>query len=215
MLQLFDEDLASPLMIVTRDASIDLHQIISHQPHTPQEIQQIYRRLQAICQINATIGNTTDFPTMMAILLDCLLEIYPQAERAFVLLSTPEHAELVPFATKARHKTSIQSDEPLLSHTIVNTVKSQKCALLSHDVLEDPRFNTKDSIIAHGIRSLMCAPILIDSEFFGVIQLDSRSSMTAFNSDDLEILTAIVAQLRLAITQARLVTELKCEIEQR
>jgi PAS domain S-box-containing protein len=215
MLQLFDEDLASPIMIVTRDASIDLHQIISHQPHTPQAIQQINRRLQAICQINATLGNTTDFPAMMAILLDCLLEIYPKAERAFVLLSTPEHSELVPFATKERHQTSLQSDEPLLSHTIVNTVRTQKCALLSHDVLEDPRFNTKDSIIAHGIRSLMCTPILIDDEFFGVIQLDSRSGMTAFNSDDLEILTAIAAQLRLAIQQVRLVTELKCEIEQR
>jgi pSer/pThr/pTyr-binding forkhead associated (FHA) protein len=106
VLQLFDEDVASPMMIVTRDASIDLHQIITHQPHTPQEVQQINRRLQAICQINATLGTTTDFSAMMAVLLDCLLEIYPKSERAFVLLSTPEHSDLVPFAAKTRHKTT-------------------------------------------------------------------------------------------------------------
>jgi PAS domain S-box-containing protein len=61
----------------------------------------------------------------------------------------------------------------------------------------------------------MCAPILIDDEFFGVIQLDSCSSMMAFTSDDLEIIAAIVAQLSLVIKQIRLVTELKGEIEQR
>jgi hypothetical protein len=89
MLQLTDEALACPLTIITRDASLDLHQIITHQPHTPQEIQQIYRRLQAICQINATLGTTTDFPAMTAILLDCLLEIYPKAERVLSFYPIP------------------------------------------------------------------------------------------------------------------------------
>ncbi len=213
--QLFEEGLASPIIIDKRDASIDLLQMISHQPHTSQEIRQIYRRLQAICQINATIGTSTDFHTMMTIFLDCLLEIYPKAERVFVLLSTPEHSELVPFAAQTRHQTSIQSEEPALSRTIVDTVKAQKCALLSHDVLEDPRFNTQESIITHGIRSLMCAPILVDDEFFGVVQLDSHSGMKAFTGDDLEVLTAIIAQVALAIKQVQLVIELKHEVAQR
>jgi GAF domain-containing protein len=171
--------------------------------------------LQAICQINATLGNTTDFPAMMTILLDCLLEIYPKAERAFILLSTPGQADLIPFATKTRHTTSIDPDDPALSQTIINMVRTQKCAILSHDTHEDPRFNTQESVIVHGIRSLICAPILVDDEFFGVIQLDSCKSMMAFSSDDLEILTAIVAQVELTIKQARLVVNLESEIVQR
>jgi PAS domain S-box-containing protein len=214
-LQLFDEELTSPRIVVTRDASINLRQIITHQPQTPEEIQQIYRRLQAICQINVTLGTTTGFAAMMEILLDCLLEIYPKAERAFILLSTPGHSDLIPFATKTRHTTSIDPDDPALSQTIINMVRTQKCAILSHDTHEDPRFNTQESVIVHGIRSLICAPILVDDEFFGVIQLDSCKSMMAFSSDDLEILTAIVAQVELTIKQARLVVNLESEIVQR
>jgi PAS domain S-box-containing protein len=197
------------MVIATRDATIDPRQVIVRQHHTPEEVQQVCRRLQAMCQMNATLGTTTDLPAMMATLIDCLLDLYPGAERAFVLLSASGSTELVPLAAKTRRETQMQQDEPALSRTIVQTVKNQKCAILSHDVLADPRFKAQDSVIAHGIRSLMCAPILVDDEFFGLIQLDTRSVVQPFTSDDLEVLTAVSAQAVLAIKQVQLIVQLR------
>ena len=55
----------------------------------------------------------------------------------------------------------------------------------------------------------MCAPILVDDEFFGLIQLDTRSVVQPFTSDDLEVLTAVSAQAVLAIKQVQLIVQLR------
>ncbi len=209
VLHLVEEEAASPVIIATRDATIDPCKVIARQHHTPEEVQRVCRQLQAMCQMHVALGTTTDLPAMMAILLDGLLELYPRAERAFMLLSASDSTDLLPLAGKTRHEPQLQQDGPVLSRTIVQTVKEQKCAILSHDALADPRFKLQDSVIARGIRSLMCAPILIEGQFFGVIQLDTRIGVQSFTGDDLELLTAVSAQAALAIKQAQLIEQLR------
>ena len=213
MLQLFDDDFLSPVSIITRDASIDLKQIAGHQPRTPQETQQACRRLQAICQINANLGAITNFSTMIELLLDSLLEIYPKAERAFVLLITPGQSNLTPFAAKSRQKKSIDLDKIILSDSIINTARYQNCAILSTNTFIDSRFESKESVINNGIKSFICSPISVDDDFIGIIQLDDRDSIESFDTNDLEILTAIVAQMSLVIKNLHLINKLRFEIE--
>jgi signal transduction histidine kinase len=207
-LHLFDEDMAEPHILATRDATLDPRSIATQIPHLNREAEHVYRRLYAMCRISFATGTYTDLPTVMATLLDGLFELYPNADRALILLPESDGSELVPVATKSRRDTS-EAHDTAISSTIVQMILKQKCAILSSDALHDPRFKSQDSVVRHAIRCLMCAPLLVGDQCLGLIQLDSARGPHSFTDHDLEVLIAVAAQAALAVKQAQLLDELR------
>jgi signal transduction histidine kinase len=220
-LHLFDEELQEPHILATRDATLDPHSMTTQVAHPNHEVEHVYRRLYAMCQISFAIGMHTDLPTVMTTLLEGLFDLFPTAERALMLLPDAEQGELIPVAAKSRHA-ALEACNPAVSNTIVKTIVEKKCAILSSDALTDPRFKDRDSVIKHAIRCLMCAPLLVGDQFLGLIQLDSDRGLHAFTDHDLEVLVAVAAQAALVVNQAQLLdalrstnTMLQAEIAQR
>lgn len=206
-LLLLEEDAPSPLILATVDVCIG-------GPDTDEsggdaELQQAYRRLWAMHQINVTLGTITDLNVLMPKLLDCLFDIYLDAERSFILLSAPGSDTLLPVAAKVRHETPGQREELALSRTIVNEVLTLKHAILSRDALVDNRFKEQESIITHSIRSMMCAPLLVEDEILGIIQLDTHSRSKPFTTDDLQVLAGVCSQAAIAVKNAQLLARLE------
>jgi sigma-B regulation protein RsbU (phosphoserine phosphatase) len=158
------------------------------------------RRLAAVLQITRALGRTLDLEDVLSKMLDGLLEIFPHADRALVLLLDGQR--LVPKAAKHRRA---QQDSIQYSQTIVRRAMAQRQAILSEDAAGDQRFPQVQSIADFRIRSIMCVPLLSQEDSaLGVIQLDTQKEGAPFSSDDLHILTSVATQASISIGYAQL-----------
>ena len=143
--------------------------------------------------MSTALGTITDPETLLHRILDCLFDLFPAAERAFIMVRDHD-STLMPVAAKVRHGITGQQEEVAISRTIVQEVTLHKRSILSCDALDDTRFHEQASIIDLSIRSIMCAPLLAGEEILGLIQVDTCTTPRGFTPADLQLLTGISAQ---------------------
>jgi phosphoserine phosphatase RsbU/P len=167
-------------------------------------------KLKAILEIARNLGSELKIDAVAPKILDSLMELFPQAERLFLVLVEPETKKLVRKAfryrpsKRATFSTNIPADEvPMsISRSIVNHVLLQKKAVLSQDASSDQNLPTSASIADLKIRSVMCVPLVTpDKEALGILQLDT-SDRKQFQQEDLDVLAAVACQAAIAIQNA-------------
>ncbi len=156
------------------------------------------RRLRAMAQVSIGLGGEHDRESLFSKIMDFIFVIFPTAERAFVVLRDKESQEFKPAAASTREP-SEEGEVLALSEAIVEEVVSQRRSILSSDAADDHRFDDQQSIQRLGIRSMMCAPLLVDNEVMGLIQIDTYRETHSFCEEDLQILTGIGAQVAIAL----------------
>jgi sigma-B regulation protein RsbU (phosphoserine phosphatase) len=167
-------------------------------------------KLKAILEITRNLSTELRIDTVGPKILDSLMELFPQAERLFLILVDPATKRLVRKAFKYRPNrrsssfTAIPEDEiPMsISRSIVNHVLGQKKAVLSQDAGNDKNLPTSASIADLKIRSVMCVPLLTpDNQALGILQLDT-SDRKQFLQEDLDVLAAVASQAAIAVQNA-------------
>lgn len=169
------------------------------------EFQRMASHLKTIYAVSEAIGSILDMEELLPGILDRVFEIFPESERAFIMLREDGVEELVPKAIKRRNQKD--SEEITISSTILNEVMTNKHALLSRDAMADSRFLSGHSVANFGIRSMMCAPLVWREETLGIIYIDSHTLGT-FSKADLELLNGIAGQAALALGNAHMHREL-------
>jgi adenylate cyclase len=175
-----------------------------------EKTQKNYRKLQAMLRISNAVSSIFDHKALITELMSIIFT-ETNASRGFIMLYDESH-QLKPVAVQRKDN---QTQTITISHTIINTVITQKKAILSSDMLNDDRFNSGASIIANQIRSCMCAPLAYRDEIFGVIHLDSDITTTIFCQDDLELLGAIANQAALSLKNFGLLKQITEEQNKR
>jgi serine phosphatase RsbU (regulator of sigma subunit) len=169
-------------------------------------------KLKAILEIWRNLSTELKIDMVAPKILDSLMELFPQAERLFLVLVDPQTKRLVRKAFKYRQaKRSVFSanfpaDElPMsISRSIVNHVLGQKKAVLSQDAGADKNLPTSASIADLKIRSVMCVPLLTpDKEALGILQLDT-SDRRQFGQEDLDVLALVASQAAIALQNAQM-----------
>jgi len=157
-------------------------------------------RLRAVLGLQRAVGASLSLDDVLPRLLDGLLDIFPRAERGFVLLLDPQSRRMV---LKARKVRGTQESGPLrLSLSLIEQVARTQKAILSADAVSDSRFNVHDSVTDCRIRSVMCVPVVgEDGELLGVVQVDSRDVRNGFVASDLELLAGVAGQAARAVEQ--------------
>jgi 3',5'-cyclic-nucleotide phosphodiesterase len=162
-----------------------------------------------MAQVSIALGVVTDRETLSEKIMNFIFDLFPLAERAFILLRQNERDVPVPVAARRRDGTVEDPRQARLSHTIVDEVLNKKHAILSTDTLSDRHFASQDSIVAQAIRSAMCAPLIVGNEVLGLIQVDSSSDPHAFQDADLELLTGVCAETAVALKNFQLYTDIE------
>jgi len=158
--------------------------------------------LRAAGGLDRAIGAAVVLEEVLPRTLDGLFQIFPQAERGFMLLVDPQSQRLVVRASK--FAPDLEAGPLLLSRSLMDRVMKSRQALLSADVSTDSRIDVRDSVADCGIRSVMCVPFLrADGGVLGVLQLDRGDASTPFQRRDLDLLAGVAAQVTLAIEQAQ------------
>jgi sigma-B regulation protein RsbU (phosphoserine phosphatase) len=146
-------------------------------------------KLRAVLDLTASLGATLDLDELFPKILQSAFRIFPQAARGSVWLVGAE-GELEPRA--ALDSRGATCTTPPLSRTIAERVIQGGEAVLSADTRSDERFDASASVLVHGIRSVMCAPLIAASrKSGGMLQLDSNSIVQPFNEEDLDVLVNV------------------------
>ncbi len=158
-------------------------------------------KLRAVLGLNRAVGASLSLEEVLPRLLDGLFEIFPNAERGFVLLTDSKSHRLVLRARK--QKREVEPGPLKLSLSLMDKVVQSRRAVLSADTTNDSRFKMSDSVADCRILSVMCVPFIgTDGGVLGVVQIDSQDLRHVFRKEDLDVLAGIAGQLAQAIEQA-------------
>lgn len=183
-------------------------------PGSPQEssrgdLEKSVLKLHAMAQVSIALGAVTDRATLTEKIMNFIFDLFPPAERAFILLRQNERDAPLPVAARHRNGTAEDPQAVAISRTIVDEVMGRKRAILSVDMLADRHFAAQESIVRQALRSVMCAPLLVGDEVLGLIQVDSSSDPHAFQDADLELLSGVCAETAVALKNFQLYSDIE------
>jgi len=158
--------------------------------------------LRASLGLDRAIGSSVGLDEVLPRTLDGLFEIFPQAERGFLLLVDPGSQRLLLRASK--FVDSARTGPLLFSRSLMDRVVQSRQAVLSADVADDSRFDLNNSVADCGIRSVMCVPFVrADGVVLGVLQIDRSDVRLQFKRADLDLLASVAGTVTRAIEQAQ------------
>ncbi len=198
----------------TLDASSNLLEENVEVKDSSKELLAALKRLQAMVRVSNNLSAVTNPELLLEKIMESIFDVFPHADRAFIMLRDAESGEMLPKLGRSRGNKTVQEEFPI-SRTIINTVAEKKQSILSSDALKDDRFGAQMSIINLSIRSLMCAPFMYENELLGIISVDSISALHSFVQEDLAMLTSIAGQAAIAIKNADLFGVIDKETEVR
>ncbi len=166
------------------------------------------RNLNALLKISGVVHSIRDLDKLQDEILDLIFEVAP-AERGAILLDGTNGREFN--SMYARHRDPNNEKPVRVSRTIAHRVLEQGVAILGSDVPGSSHLGAVESLVALQVRSLLCVPLTVFQRTVGCIYLDTISIADRFNSDHLELVTAIAGISAVALENARRVQWLENE----
>ncbi len=100
-----------------------------------------------------------------------------------------------------------EGGEIRISSGVRNRVLKEKVSLIIRDVQVDPSWDSRQSLVAQGVLSVMAVPLQTDEKVIGMLYLDSSgaSGGRRFDVQDLELITVMANVAAIRIERERLV----------
>jgi len=178
-------------------------------------LQQQRDELETLYDIARVLNSTLEFDKVLSLVMDRVIE-FVQAERGFLVLVNP--TTRVPEFTIARDKHAktlpAQAASAQISWGTVRRVIATHKPELADDAQQDDALREQESIMALGIRSIMCAPLIVRNNCIGAVYVDSRIDAHLFAPKHLDLLLAFCNQAAIAIDNARLFANLNRAMQQ-
>ncbi|MBM2614807.1 diguanylate cyclase [Actinoplanes sp. LDG1-06] len=158
------------------------------------------RRLEALQQVSLASATVLDPRELARVALDETLR-FLGAERAFLFLLDRDLGQLVPHVGRDGEGREIHEFTGY-SATLVDRVLETGEPLVVTGSEEGAALGSH-SMQAHGLRSIMIAPLKFDGQLRGLVYLDSRIAKGVFTGDDVAILKAITNHIAVSMETAR------------
>lgn len=144
---------------------------------------------------------------LLARVLDSVLRL-SGTERGFVLLDDGAGALRVE-ASQGLEEADLEDSAFSGSVGALSRALEERRVVVVSSVADSSQFNTRPSVVARGIESLVCVPLLLGGHCKGVIYGDSRRAGGTFEELDVGILEALAAHAVLGIEIARVGDDLR------
>ena len=181
-------------------------------PALSAELEDLRRKakiLALLYEMSKTLGSVFDLDPIFDKACEVIFSATP-ADRVVALLrdDTTQDAEgednLVVVAMRVRdEERASHARKQSIGRTITRKVMRERQALLSQDAASDSEFAGVHSIVAQGVHSTICAPLIADTRVHGALYADRLDPFTTFTRDDLELVSAVAAQTAVAVENAR------------
>jgi sigma-B regulation protein RsbU (phosphoserine phosphatase) len=158
-----------------------------------------HEHLRTLYEITQAMNSSLEFDEVLNIVMDAMMQI-TRAQRGFMMIAGEDGG----FRTQVARSLDGAPAEESYSTTIVNQVASTRRPLLTNNAQFDTRFKVGESIIAKGLRAILCAPMTVRDRLIGVVYVDTSIRTGTFKDSDLSLLNAVAGQAAVAIENARL-----------
>lgn len=183
------------------------------------EIKYLYDRTNEInntlLKISEDLQNYEDINNLYKKMLCDTINLIKGADCGSILIYNKQKDEMefvsaMPFDLNELKKIRLKREELYLYNT--TNLKSPSIirnpASFDSINMSEEKFHKLNSSRALDIKSTLSAPLYINGEFYGVINVDSQKSENAFSDKDIELIKYIARQLETALKNALLVNEL-------
>lgn len=157
-------------------------------------------RLSLLYEASQALNTSLDWEETVENVIDAVIRI-TGAERGMLMLL--EQGAWRVQVTRNADDRPFSKSELQFSHSVIQQMLAQETAVLTNNAQRDPRFRSGDSIIACGLRSVLCAPLMFQDEILGALYLENRLKAGVFSQDDLATLAAFANQAAVALSNAR------------
>ncbi|MEH1825119.1 MAG: AAA family ATPase [Nostoc sp.] len=97
---------------------------------------------------------------------------------------------------------------------LFNYVERTRENLILENAVKDSRFAADSYIITQQSKSILCLPLIHSGKFTGILYLENNLISGAFTSERVNVLSLLIAQISIAIENARLYTNLQTYSQQ-
>ena len=163
------------------------------------------RDLNVLLDFSRTLNSIPDLAVLQEKVLDTVLAIAPADRAAILLIESGSDAFASTVGRDRKPDPSqIGSNQPIhASQTILKRVVEENLAVLSSDVQSDEIYREAESLLDHRVRSVLAVPLEVQEKVLGVLYLEATSPGARFDSDLLQLMTALGNIAALAIQNAR------------
>lgn len=178
-------------------------------------------RMNEILEISRIMNATLDEEVLLPYLMDRVVDLMGADRGHLVLLRiSQDHLdgaiapgefpwEIKVSLVRGRDGALAPDEAGLLSKTVIRQVIEGEKPLLIEDALQDDLVARSRSVHELGLRSVMATPLISRNRVIGVLSVENRKAVGAFNAEDLDFLEIFGAQAAVAIENAGLYRNLK------
>ncbi len=163
--------------------------------------------LETLYNIARMLNSTMEFDDVLRLVMEQVIG-FVNAERGFLALVNPETNELEFTIALNKEGQTIDRTAYKNSRSTVNRVVQTREPILTDDAQLDDALKVQASIMTYGIRSIMCAPLVVRDHCIGAVYVDSRINANLFGPKHRDLLLAFCHQAAIAIDNARLFADL-------
>ena len=175
-----------------------------------------FRQVATLLEALRGLGGSRVLDEVLTLVMDAAIDV-TGAERGFVMLAG-ERGDLEPRVARMRGQMPLAGDRFDISRKIPEQVFATAEAAVIRDLMDEPRHPGHDRTIAHGIRQVLCVPLLlvryvdnpgapVETRPIGVLYLDSREKGALLSQATKDALETLAAEATVAIENARLYRE--------
>jgi signal transduction histidine kinase/tRNA A-37 threonylcarbamoyl transferase component Bud32 len=174
------------------------------------------RRMETLLTNSADISSILDTDELLEKIMDNAIELVG-AERGILWLYSENDRKLEMKVLRNVPQGEFEKGFTA-SISIISRVESEKQPIIVSDASIEEDFKMQSSVVLHGIRSVMAAPIMLRGTMLGILYLDNNLVSGLFGEEDLRIINLLLNQAGISIENARLyrgLTQLNQELEER
>jgi len=170
-------------------------------------LQRERNELETLYEIARVLNSTLEFDKVLLLVMDEVIDVV-KAERGFLVLLNPFSNKLEFKIARDKQQKTLKLSEFKISRSTVDRVVRTRDPVLTDDAQVDDDLKGQESIMAFGIRSIMCIPLVVRENCIGAVYVDSRINANMFSPKHRDLLLAFCHQAAIAIDNARLFADL-------
>ncbi len=126
------------------------------------------------------------------------------AERAYLMLRDRDSDDLLICKARNWDNQVVPEEERAFSRSVISSALDKAEPIVLLNAQDDAQFGSVQSVIAQGLKSILCIPLILDGETVGVLYAEHRSRQAIFSNEMIPLLAAFGTQAAIAIEKARL-----------
>jgi putative nucleotidyltransferase with HDIG domain len=159
--------------------------------------------MKEIFEVAQSISSILDVDALLK-RIDAAAEKLLNAEAASILLLDESRENLLFKVASGEKGGAIQKLKIAVGEGISGWVAKEKKSVIANDAQKDERFTTTiDQALGFTTRSVICVPMIADSEVIGVVEVVNKKDNAGFSSADLSVLEGLSSLAAASIGNAR------------